>query len=278
MLKKVMLPIGCALLAVAFAAPAGVTLGPTKPLGAGTARAYVKVANGAPVTLGVALSKTALDQLPQNCKSDKTPATSMWVICDGGKMNDAMVTILNTPAPGASTNVKNMELSWLPYGHAPEHVWDKPQFDIHFNYDAPTGGMDESKFYVEPPAQDLPEGYMILPQSGFPWNTPAQKYHSHSADPKTSPEFGGGPFTTNFLYTTYNGKVIGYEPYVTLEYLKSQTTPKVIPVKTPAEYPKTGYYPTAMKVGWDAEMDAYVVALEGFKKYTAPAAKGPAKK
>lgn len=257
------------------------TQGTPKPLGAGQVRSFVKTdAKGVPTELGVAFTKEALDNLPQNCKTDKIPATSMWVICDGGKMNDALVTILNTPPAGASTHVKTMELSWLAYGHAPEHVWDKAQFDIHFNYDSPMGGLDESKFYVNPPTPDLPAGYEVLPHSGFPWNTPAQKFHSHSADPKESPEFAGGPFTTNFLYTTYNGQVLGYEPYVTLDYLKAQTTPKVIAVKTPAVYPKTGYYPTAMRVGWDESMKAYVIALEGFKQFKAPAAaaKSPAKK
>jgi len=41
---------------------------------------------------------------------------------------------------------------------------------------------------------------------------------------------------------------------------------------TPAVYPKTGYYPTAMRVGWDESMKAYVIALEGFKQFKAPAA------
>lgn len=276
MLKKLFVPLIAVAMAAGFVAADKVVKGTPKPLGAGSVRAVYKAdAKGVPVSFGLHMTKDALDKLPQNCKTDPTPKTSIWPFCEGGKMNDAMVTILYSPkAAVATTNIASMELSWLPYGHAPEHVWDKPQFDIHFNFTTPHGGMDESKLYVNPDQKDLPEGYAILPHSGFPWNTPAQKFHSHSADPKESPEFAGGPFTTNFLYTTYNGHVIGYEPYVALDYLKSLTSPKEITVKTPEEYPQTGYYPSVMRVGWDDADKAYVIVLEKFTKYTA----GPAHK
>lgn len=247
--------------------------GETRPLGGGNVTSYIKLdANGKPESLGLKFDKAALANLPQQCKTDKIPSTSFWEFCFGGKMNDALITIFDTPPEAAMTNVKTLELSWLPHGHAPEKVWDIPQFNIHFNFDSPTGGKDMSKLYVDPPKGELPEGYVILPKSGFPWDTPAQQGHSHSADPQISPEFKGGRLATNFLYITYDGKVIGYEPYVAYDYLKEKTNLKEYPIKQPEKYPKDGYYPSTMKVGLD-ENGNYIIAIEGFKEYKAAASK-----
>lgn len=246
--------------------------GETHPLGNGTVTSFVVLdTNGKPQTLGLKFTKAALENLPKQCKTDNIPKTSFWEFCFGG-LNDAMITIFKTPPEAAATNVKTLELSWIPHGHAPEKVWDVPQFDIHFNFETPTGGTDMSKLYVNPKKGDLPEGYMILPKSGFPWDTPAQKFHSHSADPQISPEFKGGKLATNFLYITYDGKVIGYEPYVAYDYLKDKNSIKEYPIKQPTTYPKDGYYPSSMKVGLDADGN-YIIAIDGFKEYKATAAK-----
>ncbi len=245
--------------------------GETHPIGNGKATSYVELdAEGKPKSLGIKFTKAALENLPQKCKTDTIPKTSFWEFCFGGKMNDALVTIFKTPPEAAATNVKTLELSWLPYGHAPEKVWDVPQFDIHFNFVTPTGGTDTSKLYTNPAKGELPEGYIVLPKSGFPWDTPAQKFHSHSANPQDSPEFKGGKFTTNFLYITYGGKVIGYEPYVALDYLQEKTSIKDYPIHKPVKYPKDGYYPSTMKIGLDEKGD-YIIAIEGFKEYKASA-------
>lgn len=240
------------------------------PLGGGTVEySFVKDSKGNPLFLGVRFSASVFDKLPKDCKEDKIPKTSFWEICNGGVMNDAFLTIFKTPEATALTRIASIELSWLPYGHAPEKIWDKPQFDIHFNFVKPTSGLDTAKLYDNPPEGYLPDGYIVLPQSGFKWDTPTLTYHSHSANPKASPEFGGGTFTTNFLYTVYAGRVIGYEPYVTLDFLTKAEKLKIIPVTLPKKFEHEGFYPTEMLVGLDTTTNTYIIGLQGFKKFPA---------
>jgi hypothetical protein len=63
--------------------------------------------------------------------------------------------------------------------------------------------------------------------------------------------------------------VIGYEPYVAFDYLKSQTSLQSIPIKSPQFYPQAGYYATKLQVGFDAKSDHYVIALTDFKWFEA---------
>lgn len=213
-------------------APCTTELGREMAMGNGTVRAYgILKGDGASQEIGVLISEDALQGLPQNCQVDKPSTGAKWLICqpagaDGkGKMNDTMVTTLEMPgAVAKATGINKLDISWLPYGHAPEKVWDKPQFDIHFPFVLPTGGQNEKAFYDAPSAEQLPQGYMVLPGSGFHWDTEALKGHAHAADPSQSPEFAGGPFLGNFLYITYEGKAIGYEAYVSKTLLDGKGT------------------------------------------------------
>lgn len=227
--------------------------------------------------MGVLISATALEGLPQNCATDAPSPQARWLICQPsqpgspgkGQMNDTMVTTLKMPeAAAALANVAELDFSWLPYGHAPEKVWDKPQFDIHFPLRFPTGGQSEQAFYApQPPASQLPQGYMVLPGSGFHWDTTALQGHSHAADPKESPEFAGGPFLANFLYLNYNGRAIGYEVYASQALLASRNT-YTRPLKAPEVSFGTSIVPTELTIRYEPTLSVYRVALTGFKSVT----------
>ena len=257
-------------------------LGPEKSMGDGTVRSYGVInQEGGVQEIGVFISEAAITGLPMNCQSDAASAGATWLICqesgpDGkGKMNDTMVTTLDVPEKIASVlGISKLDMSWLPYGHAPENVWDLPQFDIHFPFLSPNGGQDEKAFY-EPrtPKEQLPDGYMVLPGSGFHWDTEALKGHSHAADPKTSPEFkcykapetcDGTEFQGNFLYITYGGKAIGYEAYVSMDVLKQKGTYKQ-KLSVPSQSAGTDTAPSKLTITHVPENSGFRVSLTKYK-------------
>jgi len=253
------------------------SFGKSVPMGQGSVQGYAITSGGdrepALKEMGVLITAAALKGLPQNCATDKPSAQARWIICQPstaksqgrGQMTDTMVTTLKMPAVVAKlANVANLDLSWLPYGHAPEKVWDKPQFDIHFPFIAPKGGNADQAFYAPKTSADqLPPGYMVLPGSGFHWDTEALKGHSHAADPTTSPEFAGGPFLGNFLYLSYDGRAIGYEVYASQALLTSkQTYTRVL--KAPQVSFGTSIVPTQMTIRYEPLLSLYRVAITGF--------------
>ena len=247
--------------------------GSTARMGQGTMKAYAFVENGKSIKeIGVLLDAAVLKGLPQNCGSQKPTPGSKWLICQAspqnpkGQMNDTMVTTLDMPKNVVDlANIEKLDISWLPFGHAPEKVWDKPQFDIHFPFRNPTGGQDTSKFYAPSvPQAQLPSGYMVLPGSGFHWDTEALQGHSHAADPKNSPEFAGGPFLANFLYIAYNGKAIGYEVYASTRLLDSKGVYNR-DLEMPEFSPGTRNVPSKLRITYVPELSAYRVALFAYK-------------
>ena len=251
------------------------------PLGKGSVRGYTIVSGGVkgPVLkeMGVLITAAALQGLPQNCVTDDPSPQARWLICQKpatgtqgkGQMNDTMVTTLKMPAAAAKlANVDDLDLSWLPYGHAPANVWDKPQFDIHFPLRLPKGGQSEAAFYApQPAASQLPAGYQVLPESGFHWDTVALQGHSHAADPAKSPEFSGGPFLANFLYLNYNGRAIGYEVYASQALLSSRQT-YTRDLDAPQVSFGTSIVPTKLTIRYEPLLSMYRVALSGFKPIT----------
>lgn len=251
------------------------SLGLPVALGLGTVRGYaiVRAGEGVPSLqeMGVLISESALQGLPQNCAKDKPSTGARWLICQPpvagsqGQMNDTMVTTLKMPAVAANlANIHVLDVSWLPFGHAPKEIWDKPQFDIHFPFGSPTGGQSEAAFYApQTPAAQLPDGYMVLPGSGFHWDTEALQGHSHAADPKESPEFAGGPFLANFLYLSYEGRAIGYEVYASQKLLASRAT-YTRALKAPKVSLGTSIVPNELTIRYEPTSSLYRVALTRF--------------
>lgn len=247
--------------------------GSTAKMGLGTMKAYAFVENEKTIKeIGVILDAAVLQGLPQNCSSDQATQGSKWLICQSspsnpkGQMNDTMVTTLDMPKNVIElANIEKLDISWLPFGHAPQKVWDKPQFDIHFPFRKPSGGQDSASFYApQVPQNQLPAGYMVLPGSGFHWDTEALQGHAHAADPKNSPEFAGGQFLANFLYITYNGQSIGYEVYASTNLLASKGLYQR-DLEMPEVSPGTKNVPSKLKISFEPGLAAYRVSLYGYK-------------
>ena len=219
--------------------------GPTVSMGSGTANAWLdQDAQGNPTSLGFTLSKGALDQLPATL-----PATSF---------------MLDLPPEAVQkTPYQHIMIDWNPQGHEPAGVYNVPHFDFHFYMVPMSQVMSIPPYAVNPAGFDnkpalvyLPAGYVKIP-GGVP------AMGAHWSDP-TSPELNGKPFTETFIFGSYDGHVTFWEPMVALSYL--QTNPTLDKeIKQPAQYEKSGNYPTRFSIQAKAD-GAYEVALNQFVK------------
>lgn len=156
--------------------------------------------------------------------------------------NPANDFIIPVPAGAAAvTPFKFIMLNWNPAGHEPEHVYTIPHFDIHFYSTTPDevmGYMDNDKLNKEVPAGYVPANHISGP------GVPMMGKHYIDA---TSGELNGHTFDQTFLYGAYDGKVVFWEPMITLDFLKN-TSHFDRSLPQPEKFEKTGFYPTKLKV------------------------------
>lgn len=252
-----LVPVSLVLVLLLSAVPtAGQELryGPESSLGEGTARTYLILEDGRPIELGFALSESALEGLPD--LADK-PDEEAFLLVD-----------MEMPE-GNPTPFRLASLDWNPRGHIPP-MYGLPHFDFHFylieaeERDAilPEDPSDYAAFElvgaVAPEEGLLPANYVYpgeatVPQMGAHWIDPA----SH--------EFHGETFDTTFIYGTWQGGVIFWEPMITKAYLESRPD-VVIDVAIPARVESPGWYPSSYRVAFDAEAKEYRIALVGFSE------------
>jgi hypothetical protein len=218
--------------------------GPTKPLGGGVVRAWVKVnKNGDPLELGVSLSEKAMTKLPEGNHHT-------------GHLH--FETVLDFPQVAEKSPFNFVTVDWNPMGHEPEHVYTFPHFDFHFylienEARMQIPGLPPTEFDPEPPAaQFIPADYIQ-----GPGRIPAMGTHFIDV---TTPELNGGTFTQTFLFGSYQHQVIFYEPMITLDYLLSKPQ-ATIPVKQPAAFQQSGYYPKNYRIVYDEKRKEYQVYL-----------------
>jgi len=240
------------LLAPVLSAGQELRYGPESSLGQGTARTYLVLEDGRPLEFGIALSETALEGLPD--LADK-PDEEAFLLVD-------LEMVEGNPTP-----FRLASLDWSPRGHIPP-MYELPHFDFHFylieagERDAilPEDPSDYAAFElvgaVAPedgllPAHYVYPGEATIPQMGAHWIDPA----SH--------EFHGETFDRTFLYGTWQGKVIFYEPMITKAYLETHIDDRS-DFATPASVESPGWYPSAYRMGFDAEAKEYRIALVGF--------------
>lgn len=225
--------------------------GPEVQMGDGMARSWVVLSHtGVPQELGIELTAGALSGLPP---ASEDMAQGMYVLPLHQKAQ-------------AATPFDHIVINWEAQGHPPM-PYMVPHFDFHFYMISPEAQMaipeytPGSAFDVLPPASALPPTYIPIP-GGVPM------MGKHWAD-VTSPELQDPssplyhPFTETFIYGSYDGKVIFYEPMVALSFLQgvgSVTTP----IAQPGYFAQAGYYPTVYKVYRDAATQKLYISLGGF--------------
>lgn len=242
--------------AIAYACsddPASPSGGPTLEYGSavsvgnGTARSYIATDNGTPIEIGIALSETALENLPP-----------------GQSELDSKSYTLPLPASN-TTGYQIVELNWNPAGHPPPMVYTVPHFDFHFyiiplaqrNAILPSDPQFGAKAANLPPASEQPAGYIAFGVGGVPEAVPMMGVHWGNM---ASHEFHGSPFTETFIIGSWDGKFHFLEPMVALSYLTTKPDAEV-PVTLPASFGSAGDRPTSYRVAWNADAKEYRVSL-----------------
>ncbi len=212
--------------------------GPAKPFGKGVARAMVTMSHdGEPQAIGIKFSERALENLP----SDPEEFT------------------FQLPNKAKGLAFDHIDLGWNPEGHEPPGIYDIPHFDIHFYMISEEEKMsitDPDLAAILPPNEFWPEDY--IPTPGF---VPMMGKHwlSTLAD-ELQPE---GVFTQTFIYGSYNGEFIFYEPMITLGYLLEKSSIQYN-ISQPAVFQRTGYYyPSTYSINYDSTKKEYIISLEG---------------
>jgi hypothetical protein len=191
--------------------------------------------NGNPQSFSININDAALNSLPVGTGEEgHDPA------------NDFELHLASVAAPVVFDHIG---LDWNPNGHEPDGIYTKPHFDFHFYMISeaeqaaiPPYEVDSSKFLNYPAAGYMPATY--VPTSGG-----VPQMGTHWVD-VTSPELDPvhpQPFTQTFIYGSYDGKVTFFEPMITLDFIKNNTTfERTIP--QPAKFAKAGYYPTRIRI------------------------------
>lgn len=226
-------------------------MGESKPLGHGTMTAWVKLdPHGRPLALGVTLTEAAISGLPTKATPDReSPITSL---------EDALVF----PPEARETAFEHVGVSWHPYGHEPFEHWGAPHLDFHFflvDQLARAGmtsvGDDTLRMFKPPPSNMVPADYVdahiAAPNQGDHWvDRLAREFHGHGLD-------------DTFLYGSYNGEIVFWEPMISVPYWLSHPD-KLVNIKLPRDYARRGvYYPTQYRMSYDPVAHTYSVAYEG---------------
>lgn len=212
-----------------------------KPLGEGNVKAWIAVdLEGNPIAVGVKLSEEALINLP-------------------GEMTSVSLTLPKNKGKNFYTHVT---VDWNPHGHEP-FFYEHPHFDFHF-YAIPESermmipggpGFDTPS----PDPQYIPQDYMagpgIVPQMGAHW--------IDGLAPEL-PWNGGHMFTHTFIWGSYQGNFIFWEPMITMEYLMSQPD-ETFEVKQPAAYKRDGWYAHNYGIQYNPVPGEYVITLQNLQ-------------
>jgi Domain of unknown function (DUF5602) len=262
------------------AAPATVRqYGAAQKVGNGVVRAYVLLDakdRSTPIEVGVAMSEAAMEGLPAAAAAHGDHASMQAM-----QMN---MYLLDMPAQNP-TPYRFVQFDWNPAGHEPAGVYDLPHFDFHFytvERDVRAGilptdaqyaqkaasfpGQDfRAPFYVDmATAAKAPAAAVAVPQMGLHWlDVRSPELQGLAGHPEAYK-----PFTTTFIYGSWNGQFIFDEPMITRAYIAAKhdaTDPAVrdelIPVPTAAHYAPAGFYPSAYRITWDPQAKEYRVAL-----------------
>lgn len=223
--------------------------GPIVKMGDGSVRSFFTVGpNGVPLKIGFELTDAALTNLPTNPTDFEH---SMFLLSIPQKAKDL-------------TAFDHLVVNWNVNGHEPEHVYDKPHFDFHF-YKISTAKQMAIPPYTAATADAFdnlpPDGYM--PSTFLATDGGVPQMGKHWVDTKAD-ELNGKPFTKTFIYGSYEGATIFYEPMITMALLQSGKESSTA-VDQPKYFdPEKTYYPTKYEITRDARKHTHSVALTDF--------------
>ncbi|MCK3684737.1 DUF5602 domain-containing protein [Maribellus sp. YY47] len=208
----------------------------TEPVGNGVVRAFVTQNKaGDPLEVGINVSAKALEKLP----------------------SEMMQYVLELPKGKGNHFYTHVLFDWNPMGHEPPGVYDLPHFDIHF-YIIP----NEDRMNIPPmapPYLDPAPDSAYIPPMHMELEGLVPGMGAHWVD-LTSPELSGATFTRTFIWGSYGGEFIFWEPMITLDYLKTMPD-EIIPIPQPQAYQNAGWYPTDYKISYSSVKKQYTISL-----------------
>lgn len=224
-----------ALLSKAKASKENTFYGPAQPFAQGVTKAFVSMDHeGKPTEIGITISERILQNLPDHTQE----------------------LTLELPNKSAGLAFDHVDFGWNPEGHEPPGVYDIPHFDMHFymiSEEAKMQMTDPQKAEILPAPEYIPENY--VPTPGF---VPMMGKHWLNL---LSNEAQGETFDQTFIYGSYDGEFIFYEPMITVDYLEHKTS-ETYDINQPAEFQKTGfYYPTTYRISYDPVKKVYEITL-----------------
>lgn len=217
-----------------------VVYGESVSLGEGLAVTWVEVdSENAPLRIGMTLTEGALTGLP----------------------SQARVMSLDYPEVAVGTLYKHMMFDWAPSGHPPSVYAGYPHFDFHFYMLSEAERLQISAGNDDTPIapEYMPEEYIPVPGLGT-YAFPRMGVHYVDSE---APELNGQPFTKTLIYGFFEGEMIFVEPMITVDYFGSHPT-DTLQIKQPEAYKRSGYYPTAYRIEYDAEEQAFDIFLTDF--------------
>jgi len=255
------------------------------PLGAGTARAFVRSGPSAPSEVGVVFDEAALEGLPNDVSSWP------WNIYDAAGQ-------LVTPCCGAETLMRfpdscgeqpfdHVVVNWMPTGHGPAGVYDHPHFDIHFYLITPEQRAEiaipsaEERCSVN--GQLVPLSCEMYARATVPLPTamePPGYTDIGSARPGmgnhlydlSAPEHHGHTFARTFLFGKFDGSLIFMEPMITHQFFTELSGEECHAIAMPGAMPESGWYPTRYCMRRDHACGEIEVRMDAFRLFPAAAA------
>jgi len=213
--------------------------GPQLQLGNGQIRSFFTVTHeDKPLEFGVIMTSKSMQGLPS-------------------EMGASILQIHQKAKP--LTPFDHVMIDWNPTGHEPNPLYGVPHFDFHFYMI----GMDQVMNIMPGPKMEIlpPPGYM--PDTYFPTPGGVPMMGKHWLD-SNAPELQGIPFTKTFIYGSYDGKVIFYEPMITRATLM-EGKDCTLPFGVPAMFsPVNKWYPTKYNIRTDSKTGDITVSLSDF--------------
>lgn len=209
--------------------------GPVNEIGNGTAWSFLKFnINGDLEAIGIRFTEDALAGLPDHMTHN---------------------TLL-LPEEADGIVYDHVDLEWNPEGHEPPGIYDIPHFDVHFYMITPEEKMmitNGDLAEILPAEQFWPATY--FPTPGF---VPMMGKHWLSSE---AGELTGEGFAQTFIYGSYNGDFIFYEPMITMDYFLQKSS-ETYNIFQPENFERSGFYPTSYSINYNAVAGEYTVVLE----------------
>jgi len=234
-------PLATATLVVASLVACGGDTAPAAPheldgtsvsVGHGSAYAYAISGPGGVSSIGIALTPSALDGLPE--------ADAMWD--------------LPLPAGVSVPPFDHLMLNWNVQGHPPA-MYQVPHFDFHFYTITPAAqaAIQAGPDTMPVPSADVPRGYIsgveAVPDMGVHWvDTSAAEFH-------------GNPFDATYVYGFYHGSLVFVEPMVSRAFLETKPNVTAL-IKQPETFVQPGDYPASYSVRTDPATGILRISLD----------------